>query len=67
MNWVVHYTYNVAFAFAAFEEGFEVWIAEPEPEDDTRLHNTLDIHDADGHLFKIKMAFETKIKKGPLP
>ena len=48
-----HQTYNMLFAIAAFKEGLEVWLVDPN-EPDERLNNLNDIVDADGRLFVIK-------------
>ena len=48
-----HQTYNVMFAIAAFKEGLEVWLADPN-EPDERLNHLNAIVDADGRLFVIK-------------
>lgn len=49
-----HHTYNINFAIAAWEEGFEVWLADIESENDVLLNSLAAIHDAEGHMFMIK-------------
>ena len=48
-----HQTYRMLFAIAAFTEGLEVWLADPN-EPDERLNHLNAIVDADGRLFVIK-------------
>jgi hypothetical protein len=48
-----HTTYNIAFALAAFREGFDVYVCHIE-DDEVKMWTLEDIEDAEGHLFSIK-------------
>ena len=48
-----HTTYNDEFALHALAEGFKVYVAHPEDDDD-QLFNAWQIEDAKGHLFVIR-------------
>ncbi len=46
-------TYNGCFGIVAFKKGFDVWLLDVEPENDTQMFDADAIIDADGHLFLI--------------
>lgn len=46
-------TYNSRFAIVALKKGFDVWLLDVEPENDTQMFDADAIIDADGHLFLI--------------
>ena len=48
-----HTTYNGEFALQALAEGFKVFIAHPDDEDD-QVFNAWEIADANGHLFVVR-------------
>jgi hypothetical protein len=47
-------TYDYKLARQKFLEGYDVFIANPDPRDDVQMTNEDAFADADGHLFEIK-------------